>query len=70
MLTKNDCLTLLYEIKERGVNVKEPTEKLFASENIDYDVLMFINGYKTFDVLDFYDNLRKNYNNKKSGCFS
>ena len=69
MLTKNDCLTLLYELKENGENVKEVTDKLIKSPQIDYDVLKFINERRTFDILDFYENLRRNYNNKKSKLY-
>ena len=66
MLTKNDCLMLLSELSDNGVDTKEMTRKLLQTTAIDYEVLKFINGYKAFDVLNFYEKLRASYNNKKS----
>jgi hypothetical protein len=60
---------LLSEISDKGVDTKEITTKLIRSSTIDYEVLKFINQYKIFDVLNFYDRLRVNYNNKKSKLY-
>ena len=69
MLTKNDCLLLLGELQENGVDVKIPTSNLIKSTSIQTDVLKFINRYKPFDLLNFYDRLRVNYNKKKSKLY-
>lgn len=69
MLTKNDCLLLLGELQENGVDVKIPTSNLIKSTSIPTDVLKFINRYKPFDLLNFYDRLRVNYNKKKSKLY-
>ena len=60
---------LLSELSDEGIDTKEITTKLLRSSNIDYEVLRFINQYKIFDVLNFYDRLRVNYNNKKSKLY-
>lgn len=33
------------------------------------EVLKFINNYKPFDLINFYEKLRKSYNNKKSTLY-
>lgn len=69
MITKNDCLMLLSELADSGIDTQKEVSKLLKSTSIDLDVLKFINSYKTFDVLDFYDKLRVNYNNKRSKLY-
>ena len=65
MLTTNDCLLLLSEIESKGINTKEVTTKLVTS-GLTQDVLKYIDTYRPLEVKQFYDNIRKNYNNKKS----
>lgn len=69
MITKNDCLMLLAELSDSGVDTKDAVNKVVKNTSIDLEVLKFINSYKTFDVLNFYDKLRVNYNNKRSKLY-
>lgn len=69
MITKNDCLLLLSELEEEGIDTKDVVSTLYTSTGIDQSVLMFINGHRRFEVLNFYDRLRVNYNNKKSKLY-
>lgn len=69
MITKNDCLMLLAELSDSGIDTHEAVNKVVKNTSIDLEVLKFINSYKTFDVLDFYDKLRINYNNKRSKLY-
>lgn len=69
MITKNDCLLLLSEIKKNGVDTNEMCTLLLNTKNISIDVLKFINSHRQLDVTNFYDKLRKNYNNKKSKIY-
>ena len=69
MITKNDCLMLLAELSDSGIDTREAVNKVVKNTSIDLEVLKFINSYKTFDVLDFYDRLRKNYKAKKSKLY-
>lgn len=69
MITKNDCLMLLAELSDLGVDTKDAVNKVVKNTSIDLEVLKFINSYKTFDVLNFYDKLRVNYNNKRSKLY-
>lgn len=68
MLTTNDCLLLLSEIESKGINTKEVTTKLVTS-GLTQDVLKYIDTYRPLEVKQFYDNIRKNYNNKKSKLY-
>lgn len=73
MLTRNDCLLLLSEL-ETFDNVdkeklKQITLKTASQLNISLDTLKFINTYKPLDVKNFYNQIRQNYNNKKSKLY-
>ena len=68
MLTTNDCLLLLSEIESKGINTKEVTTKLVTSW-LTQDVIKYIDTYRPLEVKQFYENIRKNYNNKKSKLY-
>ena len=69
MITKNDCLLLLAELTNNGIDTKQVTNDLLRSTTITKEVLTFIHKYKPFEVLNFYERLRNNYNNKKSKLY-
>lgn len=69
MITKNDCLLLLAELSEQGINTKEITSELVRNSKPSIEVVDFINQHRPFEVLTFYEKLRKNYNNKKSKLY-
>lgn len=69
MITKNDCLLLLTELEDKGIDTKEMTSKLFTSPGIDMEILKFINKHRELELSNFYEQLRKNYNNKKSKLY-
>lgn len=69
MITKQDCLLLLTELSDKGIDTSEQTKKLIQSNSIDIDVLKFINTHRQLEVSQFYEKLRKNYNNKKSKLY-
>lgn len=73
MLTRNDCLLLLSELETfDNVNkqkLKDITYKTATQSNVSLETLKFINSYKPLDVINFYNKLRQNYNNKKSKLY-
>ena len=69
MLTQNDLILLLSEMEDKGLNVSSYMNKVFTSKNIDLNVLKFINDNRQLDVAQFYELIRKNYNNKKSPLY-
>lgn len=69
MLTKNDLILLLTELEDQGADVSKQMNTLMLSRTIPSDVLKFINDKRQFDVANFYEMLRKNYNHKKSSLY-
>lgn len=69
MITKNDCLLLLGEISAKGIDTKEYITKTLKTNRIDLDVLKFINDNRPLELTQFYEKLRRNYNNKKSKLY-
>lgn len=66
MITKRDCILLLSELAERGIDTSLMMNKALRAPEIDLDVVKFINEHRQFDANAFYEKLRKSYNNKRS----
>ena len=73
MITKNDCLLLLSNLENNNLVDKNKLEavtlRTASSTDIQIDTLKFINQYKPLDIVNFYNQLRRNYNNKKSKLY-
>ncbi len=69
MITKNDCLTILVALEDRGVNIDVPMKKLITSKEIPLEVLKFILTNRGIEVANFYEMLRKKHNQKKSPLY-
>lgn len=69
MITKNDCLTLLVSLEDKGININQPMKKLITSKEIPMDVLKFILDNRGIEVANFYEMLRKKHNQKKSPLY-
>lgn len=69
MITKNDCVLLLTDLEEKGINVKRHLSTLLTAPSLSLEVLKFINSHKQLDLVNFYDRLRVNYNKKKSNLY-
>lgn len=69
MITKNDCLTILVSLEDRGLNIDQPMKKLITSKEIPLDVLKFILDNRGIEVANFYEMLRKKHNQKKSPLY-
>lgn len=74
-LTKKDCLVLLNEMKENTSIEEEINEinsyllKTLKSEYLPIDTIRFINDKRPLEATNFYNTLRKNYNNKRSKLY-
>ena len=66
MITKQDCLLLLSELRTKGIDTTEQIRECVSSPTVSLDVLKFINDNRPLDIIEFYEKLRKSYNNKKS----
>lgn len=69
MITKNDCLTLIVSLEDRGVNIDSQMKKLLTSKDIPIDTLKFILDNRGIEVANFYEMLRKKHNQKKSPLY-
>ena len=46
MIEKNDCLLLLAELGNQGINTREQVIKTLKSSDIDLSVIKFINDHR------------------------
>lgn len=69
MLTKTDLILLLTDIEANGIDVQEYMKEVLRHPSISKNVLKFINDYRHFEVADFYNMIRVNYNKKKSSLY-
>lgn len=69
MITKNDCLTVLVALEDRGLNINQPMKKLVTSKEVPIEVLKFILDNRGIEVANFYEMLRKKHNDKKSPLY-
>lgn len=68
MISRNDCLLLLADMEDNGIDTSEATKKLLNGD-VSLDVIKFINDHRQLDLSAFYEKLRKSYNNKKSSLY-
>lgn len=71
MLQKTDLILLLTNIQEEhpDIDVKEYVDMTIKSPGINLDVLKFINEIRPLEVRQFYEKLRKSYNEKRSNLY-
>lgn len=69
MITKSDVILLLTELEKRGIDVKKDINNTISSSTISLDTLKKINTYMTLDIVNFYNKIRKSYNDKKSKLY-
>ena len=69
MITKTDCILLLTEQQENGVDVSSMLNTLVKQSEPSVEVIKFINDNRQLDLSRFYDKIRKSYNNKKSKLY-
>lgn len=71
MLQKTDLILLLTTIQEEHpeLNIKEYIDLTIKTPGINLDVLKFINDNRPLDVGNFYEKLRRSYNQKKSNLY-
>lgn len=69
MISKNDCLILLYDLKNSGVEVSQQISFLIRTGEPNADIVKFINENRQLDLTKFYEKVRKSYNKKKSKLY-
>lgn len=68
-ITKQECLKLLFELKNKGVYCDKEIKKLLTMTSPDIEIIKFINDKMELNLRKFYEKLRKSYNNKKSKLY-
>lgn len=66
MITKNDCLLLLSELGDSGVDIASIYNVALNYNGVNLQVVKFINAHRQFEANKFYEKLRKSYNAKHS----
>lgn len=69
MLNKSDCMSILIKLEDQGVDINAQMKKLILAKDIPIDVLKFIAEKQGLEAVNFYEMLRKSYNNKKSKLY-
>lgn len=69
MISKNDCILLLTDITNKGIDTKEQLKTLLSSTQLPISVIKFINDNRQLELADFYNQIRKSYNKKSSTLY-
>ena len=69
MITKTDCILLLTDLQNKGIEVKEELNKVVTNPNVLLETIKFINDNRQLDLTDFYTHIRKSYNQKHSSLY-
>ena len=69
MISKTDCIILLTELQNKGIDVTEQLNNTVISNTISLEVLKFINKNRELDLTAFYNHIRKSYNQKHSSLY-
>ena len=69
MVTKSDCLLLLFELKDSGLDITDKLNELLKLEYPTIDIITYINKNRQLDVQKFYEKLRDSYNHKRSNLY-
>jgi CDP-glycerol glycerophosphotransferase (TagB/SpsB family) len=70
MLKTTDLILLLTELEEKGVEgSSQQIRELVNKGEILFETLKFINDNRLLDVANFYEQIRKSYNSKKSSLY-
>ena len=69
LITKEDVLLLLTELRDSGVDCKEQIKQQILAKEPQIEILKFINDNRELDLTNFYKKLRKSYNNKRSKLY-
>jgi len=69
LITKTECLGLLFELRDTGLNCDDEIMRLLSMSEPDIQTIKFINDHKEFNVRKFYEKLRHSYNKKTSNLY-
>lgn len=70
MLSKQECMSILIRLENRGINIDSQMKKVILSKEVPLEVLQFISSNQGIEASNFYEMLRKNHNKKKSPLYT
>ena len=70
MITKNDCMSILVRLEDKGIAIDQYMAKLAMSKEVPIEVLKFIAANQGLEAVNFYEMLRKNHNKNKSPLYT
>lgn len=69
MISKNDLMLLLIDLKSKGIDTDTQINTLMSNPQLPIEVVKFINDNRQLDLFKFYEHIRKSYNKKKSNLY-
>ena len=69
MITKSDVTLLLNDLQDKGIDINGYVRELYLTSSIPANILKFLNDNRSFDIANFYEKLRRNYNKKRSDLY-
>lgn len=69
MITKNDCLLQLFDLKNKGIDVEKEIKQLITTDQPTIEIIKKINDNMELNVRKFYEKLRKSYNKGSSKLY-
>ena len=69
MITKQDTLLLLTEMREKGIDTNNDIIAVVKSDAVPLEVIKKINDYRPLELSKFYKKLRSSYNKKHSKLY-
>lgn len=69
IISKQECLNLLFDLKESGVDCTTQIKQLINSTEPSIEIIQFLTNHQAFDLRKFYEKLRKSYNQKHSKLY-
>lgn len=69
MITRTDCILLLSDLEERGINTTAILKETLKNAEPTLTTIKFINDNRKLALAQFYEKIRKSYNKKKSNLY-
>lgn len=70
MISRQDMYVLLGDLESNGIDVESQFKKITESDEGLVEVVKFVNNVRGLDLCRFYENLRRNYNQKHSRLYA
>lgn len=69
MITRTDCILLLSDLEERGIDTAAILKETLKNAEPTLTTIKFINDNRELALAQFYEKIRKSYNKKKSNLY-